>query len=97
MFIQSIQYPAIQRTSIACSQSSSFVCSLSCYNTQRARGQQLPRPRTVVDHVHLPPTTLSEPEVSNCLVPELWLIMFTYKLQHSASQRSAIASSQNRG
>ncbi|RPA99829.1 hypothetical protein L873DRAFT_1805917 [Choiromyces venosus 120613-1] len=31
-------------------------------------------------------------EVSNCLVPEPWLILFTYSLQHSASQRSAIVS-----
>src|SRR5205807_10123704 len=67
-------------------------CSLTSY-TQRARGQQLPCPGTAVDPVHLPTTTLSEPEVSNCLVPEPPLILFTYPLQHSASQRSAMVSS----
>ena len=43
------------------------------YNTQRARGQQLSRRRLVVGPVHLLPTTISEPEVSNCLVAEPWL------------------------
>src|SRR5437879_11301437 len=56
----------------------------------------MPCPETAVDPVHLPPTTLREPEVSNCLVPEPPLILFTYPLQHSASQRSAIGLSRNR-
>src|SRR5207302_8334901 len=59
--------------------------------------QQFPRPRIGVDPVHLLPTTLSEPEVSNFLARESWLILFTYSLQHSASLRSAISSSENRG
>src|SRR5205807_5875961 len=70
---------------------------LTSYNTQRASGQQLPCPRAAVGPVHLPATTFSKPEVSNCLVPEPWLVLFTYPLQHSASQRSAIALPRNRG
>src|SRR5207237_2877735 len=53
--------------------------------------------RTVVDPVHLPTTTPSDPEVSNWLVREPWSILFTYLLQHPAIQRSAIGSSENRG
>ncbi|PWW76158.1 hypothetical protein C7212DRAFT_318618 [Tuber magnatum] len=51
----------------------------------------------MVDTAHLPSTALSELDVSNYLVPELWLILFTYLIQHSASWRSAIDSFQNCG
>src|SRR5437588_440447 len=97
MFTYQLQYSANQMSAIASSQNCGWSCSLTSYNTQRASGQQFSHPRSVVDHVHLPPTTLSEPEVSNCLLPELWLIMFTYHLQHSASQRSATVWCQNCG
>src|SRR5207302_6321387 len=95
LFTYPLQHSASQRSAIALSRNRRWSCSLTSYNTQRARGQQLPCPGTAVGPVHLPTTTLSEPEVSNCLVPEPPLIMFTYQLQHSASQRSAITSSRN--
>src|SRR5207302_9416467 len=97
LFPYTPQHSPSQRSSIASPRTPGLSCSLTSYNTQRARDQQLPCPRTAVDPVHLPTTTLSKPEVSNCLVPEPRLILFTYLLQHSASQRSAIALSPNRG
>src|SRR5437868_2182327 len=91
------QHSASERSEIAKSQRRYRSCSFSRYNIQRSREHLLPALRAVVSYVHCHATTLSEPEVSNCLVPEPWLIMFTYHLQHSASQRSAIALCQNCG
>src|SRR5207253_2443160 len=97
LFTYTLQHSASRRSAISSSENRGCSCSLTIYNTQRAGGQQVPRPRIVVDPVHLLATTLSEPEVSNFLVGEWWLVLFTYYLQQSASRRSAISSSENRG
>src|SRR5437868_4157972 len=97
MFTYHLQHSAIQRSATVSSQNRDWSCSLTRYNSQRSRGQQQSHPRTVVGHVHLTPTTLTDPDVSNSLIPEPWLVMFTYLLHHSAIQTSATRSSPNRG
>src|SRR5207237_1050480 len=97
MFTYVLQRTAIQRSAIVSSKIRGWSCSLTSYNVQRSRGEQLSHPRSGVDHVHLRSTTHSDPEVSNCLIQDPWLMMFTYLLQRTAIQRSAIVSSKIRG
>src|SRR5437868_5584105 len=92
-----LQPTAIQRSETFSSNTRGWSSLLTRYNPQRSRGQKLSCPIPVVSHVHLLPTTHSDPEVSNCLVQYAWLIMFTYHLQPTAIQRSEIASFNTRG
>src|SRR5205807_7155709 len=54
-----------------------------------SRGQQLSCPRSGVDHVHLPTTAQSDPEVSNCLVrdPRMSCSLTRYNAQRSRGQQ----------
>src|SRR5207302_1373305 len=92
-FTYFLQCIAIQRSAIVSSKIRGRSSSRTSYNAQRSRGQQLSRLRSDRKSVELVHTMHSDPEVSNCLVQELLLSKFTYCLQCTAIQRSAIVSS----